>query len=266
MWLDTAGREEIYKYLLEDAWDEGQDATLFWEYVLGAVLAPFQELPPTWVSADYADLERQLELNYSWDEEVDGSELLIYFLGPASVRSREMLDYLPWYYSDSRIMNNIIYADFLSIETLKALFVDVVHQAFARKADAMLDRWEFELGLPLGRMETVAERQDRVVSQLRAHGTATIKRIKEVVESYNKGKVNLVEDFAKQVVVQFVDTRGVPSNIADLKAMVRLVVPAHLALDYEYKYFIWETWDAKNETWDEFDSLNLTWDALEVRA
>jgi hypothetical protein len=63
-----------------------------------------------------------------------------------------------------------------------------------------------------------------------------------------------------------VDTTGIPSNIEDLKAIVRELVPAHLAIAYEYNYFIWDEFDEKNWTWDEFDALNLSWDELEVYA
>ncbi|GAW29774.1 phage portal protein, partial [Carboxydocella sp. ULO1] len=60
-------------------------------------------------------------------------------------------------------------------------------------------------------------------------------------------------------------TTGVPPNLDDLKTAVRAVVPAHLAIMYEYNFFIWDEWDAKAETWDTFDALGMTWDALEVR-
>jgi len=114
--------------------------------------------------------------------------------------------------------------------------------------------------------QSEAERRDRIISKLRGYGTATIYVVKKVAESYDKGSVNIVEDFpVYTITVQFVDTIGVPPVIEHFKAAVRAIVPAHLDILYEYKYFIWNKWDSKNETWNTFDSFLFTWNQLEER-
>lgn len=184
-----------------------------------------------------------------------------------STRGQEMLTYLPQYYETSRVMKAILQAQGSEIDKLRQALDEVLNQFFVSTATWGLDRWESELGLPPASDQPDAERRDRIISRLRGYGTATIRIVKQVAESYDKGRCQVIEDFtAYTVTIRFVDTTGVSPNIDDLKAAVRAVVPAHLSVQYEYNYFIWNEWDAKNETWDAFDLLALTFDQLEVRA
>ncbi len=178
-----------------------------------------------------------------------------------------MLTYLPRYYETSRVIRAILQAEGAEFDKLRQALNEILDQFFVRTATWGLDRWEEEVGLPVTPDQPEAERRDKIISRLRGYGTATIRIVKQVAESYDKGTVDVIEDFAGYTVtIRFVDTTGVPPNLEDLKAAVRAVVPAHLDLKYEFNYFIWDEWDAKNETWDAFDSLALTWSQLEVRA
>lgn len=184
-----------------------------------------------------------------------------------STRGQEALTYLPRYYETSRVMKAILQAEGAEFDKLRQALDETLNQFFVSTATWGLDRWESELGLPPASDQPDAERRDRIISRLRGYGTATIRIVKQVAESYDKGAVDVIEDFAVYTVtIRFVDITGIPPNIDDLKAAVRAVVPAHLDIRYEYNYFIWNEWDAKNETWDAFDLLALTWDQLEVRA
>jgi hypothetical protein len=142
---------------------------------------------------------------------------------------------------------------------------EVLKQFFVDTATWGLDTWEKELGLPVAPAQPEAERQDKIASRLRGYGTATIVVVKGVAEAYDKGSVDVIEDHAVYTVtVRFVDTTGIPPNLADLKAAVRAVLPAHLDLKYEFNYLVWDELDTRNWTWDQFDALALTWGALEV--
>jgi hypothetical protein len=183
-----------------------------------------------------------------------------------STRGQEMLTYLPRYYETSRIMRAILQAEGSELDKLRQALDEILDQFFVRTATWGLDRWEEEVGLPVTPDQPEAERRDKIISRLRGYGTATISMVKQVAEAYDKGAIDVVEDHAAYtVIIQFVDTTGVPPNLDDLKAAVRGVVPAHLEILYEFNYFLWDEWDRKQETWDQFDSLLLTWDQLEVR-
>lgn len=182
-----------------------------------------------------------------------------------SARGQEMMTYLPRYYETSRVMRGIMQVGGAELDNLRQALDEILAQTFVQTATWGLDKWEEELGLPVTPDQPIEERRDKIISRLRGYGTATISVIKSVAEAYDKGRVDVIEDHAAYtVIIRFVDTRGVPPNLADLQAAVRAVLPAHLDVVYQFNYLIWNELDAKGWTWDYLDSLNLTWDELEV--
>lgn len=182
-----------------------------------------------------------------------------------STRGQKMLEYVPKYYETSRVIKSVFQADGNEFDLLRTALNDALNQFYVDTATWTLDDWEDELGLVPGNDETNDERRDRIKSRLRGYGTATIYLVKNVAEAYDKGSIDVIQDHPHyKVEIRFVDTTGVPTNLEDLKAAVRAVVPAHLEIFYTYNYLIWNELDNKGWTWDELDALNLTWDELEV--
>lgn len=182
-----------------------------------------------------------------------------------SVRGQEMLTYFPAYYQTSRIMRSVLQAKGTEYDRLRQALTETLNQFFVDTATWGLDTWEDELGLPIMPEQPIEERRDKIKSRLRGHGTATGPIVRQVAEAYDKGKIDIIEDFAAYtIIVQFVDTTGIPPNLDDLKKAVRAVVPAHLDILYEFNYFLWSELDAKDWTWDDLDALNLSWNKLEV--
>lgn len=182
-----------------------------------------------------------------------------------SAAGQEMATFQPPIYETSRVMRSYLQATGSEFDLVNQAINEVLNQFYVRTATWNLDKWEVELNLPPDPSLTDSERQDRIVSKLRGFGTCKISIIKSVAESYDKGTINVGEDFANYtIIVYFVDTTGVPSNVDDLKKALRDIVPAHLEIIYKYNYFIWDELDAKNWTWDQVDALGLTWDKWEV--
>jgi len=182
-----------------------------------------------------------------------------------SARGQEMMTHLPRYYETSRVVRALMQAAGSELDKLRQALDGVLNQHFVKTATWGLDRWESELGLPISPDQPENERRERIISRLRGFGTATIAVVKSVAESYDKGKIDVIEDHAAYTVtIRFVDTTGIPPHLADLQAVLRAVIPAHLDIKYEYNYFVWDELDAKGWTWDALDALGLTWDQLEV--
>jgi len=182
-----------------------------------------------------------------------------------SARAGMMKSYLPPLYEKSRVMHALWDAEGQEFDALREAIWSTLDQTFVRTATWGLDRWEQELGLPPATGQSDQERQDRIVSRLRGIGTATIKVVKHVAAAYENGAIDVIEDFpAHTITIRFVDTRGIPSNLADLQAALRAVVPAHLAITYEFRYLTWNELDSFTWDWDTLDALGLTWDELEV--
>lgn len=182
-----------------------------------------------------------------------------------SPSARRMMSYIPKYYGTSRIIRALNQARGQEIDKLRQTLDETLNQFFVSTATWGLDTWEEELGLAAAPAQPISERRDKIRSRLRGYGTCTIKLVKQVAESYDNGAVDVIEDQAGYtLIIKFVDTQGVPPNIDDLKAAVRAIVPAHLVLQYEYAYFLWDELDSENWIWDLLDAMALTWEQLEV--
>ena len=181
---------------------------------------------------------------------------------PAGLRMKRSL---PVFYAASRGMDALLQAEGAEFDLVRAALAAVVDQWFIDTATWTLDRWERELGLPVADAQPLTERREKVRSRLRGTGTATIRVLKTVAASYEQGDIEVVEDHtAYRLLIRFVDTAGVPPNVTDLQAALRAVAPAHLSLDYEYRWSLWGFLDAADLTWGELDALNLTWGEFDV--
>ena len=64
--------------------------------------------------------------------------------------------------------------------------------------------------------------------------------------------------------ITFNDVMGIPPNLRDFEDAITEVMPAHLLVNFIYRYLTWDMYESYNRTWDAWDALNLTWDELEV--
>ncbi len=196
----------------------------------------------------------------------------------ASASGQKMMNYLPRYYDSSRVIRALNQTRGVEIDKLRQAFDETHDQLFVNTATWGLDTWEKELGLSTVTGKPYSERRSRILSKLRGIGTVTASMIKNVAESYTGGTVEV--SFGTQVYsfdvyrettlepytifIKFIDIRGIPPNIDDLKAIIEEIKPAHLAVEYSYKYLTWNELDAQNLTWDELDALGLTWNIFET--
>ena len=182
-----------------------------------------------------------------------------------SVRGQEMLTYLPRFYETSRVTRSLLEAEGMELDRLRQAMDEVLNQFFVNTATWGLDRWEQELNIMSTSGKPKDQRRSVIKSRIRGIGTVTISLIKNVAESYDGGTVEVTEQPSLyQFTVKFIDTRGIPPNIEDLKSALEEIKPAHLTIKYEFRYLIWDELDAKNLTWDQLDAKNLTWDEFET--
>ncbi|MCL6615562.1 MAG: YmfQ family protein, partial [Anoxybacillus ayderensis] len=74
---------------------------------------------------------------------------------------------------------------------------------------------------------------------LRGIGTVTVALIKNVAESWYNGEVEVTEQPSLYTVkIKFVSKLGVPSNLADIQNALREIIPAHLAINFEFSYLL----------------------------
>jgi hypothetical protein len=105
------------------------------------------------------------------------------------------------------------------------------------------------------------DRRAAIKSRLRGTGTVTKTMLKSVCASYTGGTVDIIEDSsAFKVQIVFTDIAGVPSNMDALQAVIRDIMPAHLLIEYVYRYLRWDELDGKAMSWDTLDADAYTWD------
>lgn len=176
-------------------------------------------------------------------------------------RGKKMLSYMPRYYETSRVIRSCLNAEGKEFDELRAAIDSILEQFFVRSATWGLDIWEATLGLPPAPEQPVDERRDRIVSRIRGVGTATVRVIQEVAESYDRGSIDIIEDYARYLVTAvFVDTAGIPPNLNDLKQALRAVVPAHLEIDFIFNYLTFDELDEQPMTFDQLAGMNLSFD------
>lgn len=145
------------------------------------------------------------------------------------------------------------------LDAIADLFAGISeNELFAATAEKWLPLWEAAFGIPTEPDKSLSDRRSRLMSKLRGASTTTKEQIRQVVASFANSDCEIIEDPANySFTVKFVGTVGIPPNIADVKAAVEEIKPAHLAYALLYLFYCWQdyaaqTWgDVSTKTWAE---------------
>ena len=144
---------------------------------------------------------------------------------------KTLMDYLPEFYLSSREVNVFQDAWQPEIDEIWKARDDLLAQLNPNTATWGLALWEEAFGLPSEESIPYSSRRTRVIARLRGMGTTTPARLQSVLETFCPGcDVSLVEHFHEYMVE--IKLRMVDHTVEDmpgLKAMLRLIMPAHLA-------------------------------------
>lgn len=84
---------------------------------------------------------------------------------------------------------------------------------------------------------TNGERRTALKAKWRSGGKLSIEQLQAVADAWKDGAVDVT--FPKgRIMVQFVGEFGIPANMDTLKAALREVAPAHLPIDYRFRYIL----------------------------
>ncbi|GIO13038.1 hypothetical protein J19TS2_25930 [Cohnella xylanilytica] len=155
-----------------------------------------------------------------------------------SERGKEMLGYLPPYYATSRVMKSLMDAQGGEMDRLRSALDEILDQFFISTATWGLEAWEWEFDIATDSGKPIEQRRSAVKSKILGTGTVTFDLIRSVAGSYQNGKVDIVNQPTEyRFTVKFVDTLGLPPNLNDVRAAIEAIKPAHLAVEYEFRYF-----------------------------
>lgn len=151
----------------------------------------------------------------------------------------ELMAEWPEYYQDVGEMQALAAAEGSQLDRLRAELAEQLQQRFASTATWGLEDWERELGITAQSVMPLEQRRAVVRSKIRGFGKFSGQLLKSVAQAYENGQIEVGYDPAVSTfTIRFVSTLGLPPNLADLKAAVGDVLPAHLLVKYVFRYLL----------------------------
>lgn len=169
---------------------------------------------------------------------------------------------LPDIYKRSRLMQAICTSENGELHCLHDVCEAAFKEMLIDTATETLSAYEKSLCITPDVTATPEQRRSNIKAKMRGYGTLTTEQLKEIIASYAKGDVEIIEHFSDyKISIKFINRIGRPDNLADVKKVVSDVIPAHIMAEYVFIYNTWQTvggsltWgEAKEKTWD--DLLN----------
>lgn len=154
-------------------------------------------------------------------------------------KAEDLKSYLPRYYEISRQMEAISDTEGIELDNLVSYINQTLDQFFINTASWSLDMWEQEFKIAVDRTKDQEQRRSVIISKKRGIGKATMKLIKNVAESFVYGLVDVIHQAKEcQLTIKFIDNLGAPPNLQDLKQAIEKIKPAHMGVNYQYKYLL----------------------------
>lgn len=169
-------------------------------------------------------------------------------------KAQKMLKTLPYYERKSKVFNELFNAeaDLLHNEQVSDLdeqsqinqgrsqepvfntLDDIRKQLSVDTATWGLDLYESELGISSDHSKPVEARRSVIKSKMRGAGKVDAALIKMTADAYTNGEVEI--SFEDKIIIKMTSYHGVPDNLRDLKKVMREICPAHLDIEYRYRY------------------------------
>ncbi len=146
--------------------------------------------------------------------------------------------YLPPYLGASKIIQEILKAESKAYDKIDIDIEGLNNQLFVDTATWGLKIYEKELGLKTDINKDIKERRSQIKSKIRGIGNVSAELIKTVIDSYVNGNVDIEFDVERGIKVIFNDVRGRPLDMEDVYNAIERIIPAHLAIMYEFLYTV----------------------------
>lgn len=175
----------------------------------------------------------------------------------------EIRRYLPQFmWSEFREMNALLKAQGYEIGRIWHELEDYYEQIYVDNATWGLKRWEAVLGIRASSSQTYEVRRAAIKARLLACAVCTPALLAQLAESTTGVESSVVEEPGNYLfTIYFVGQYGIPPNVGILRDAVELIKPAHLAVQYKYRYVIWN--ELLNYTWGSL--MSYTWDSIRVK-
>ena len=176
---------------------------------------------------------------------------------------RKLIDYVPVYYGELLESSEILSAENAEVSRLNASINDLLAQFNVATATWGLREWERIAGIAIDESKPLGERRSVVIARLRGAGVVTVEHVENVAEAFQGGDVEVIERYADYtIVIKFISSFGVPANLSDLTDLLRELIPAHLAIEYVFKFVTYDMVKGDYATYDTLLATGFTYDDL----
>lgn len=169
-------------------------------------------------------------------------------------------DYIPPFLFENIEFKSMLNVCQSEVDNINIVLEDIANQSFISTATWGLEYWERLLDIKVDKSKDIKLRREIIKSALTGHGTVTVQLIKDTAEAF-AGEVEInenIEPFTFEV--KFMETKGFPFGLEDLKKRIDIIKPAHLIVKYTFTY---NTWRECHDTWRK--TKNEVWKTLKVR-
>ena len=145
------------------------------------------------------------------------------------------------------------------LENIEIKIEDISSNIFLDSSTWGLGIFERELNIEYIDSKTIDERKSIISAKWRGAGKLTLELIQDTVKAYTTNTVNVL--FNGTIIIDFRNKIGKPNDIKSLINSIEEIKPAHLGVDYIFRYRTWG--DVKPFTWNDIEKN--TWNQAKER-
>lgn len=144
------------------------------------------------------------------------------------------------------------------MDLTEELINQISDQLFIDTATWFVSNYEKECGLTPKSNQTLEDRRNAIEAKWKADGTATLDLLQSIADSWENGDISVTFD-GQTITFEFVSNFGIPSDLDGFKNAVDDVKPAHLPINFIFKYVLWKDITGKH-TWSSLSTK--TWNGI----
>lgn len=166
----------------------------------------------------------------------------------------DLLGKLHRLFRKDRWLNDLFRAISSGIDDADEKMTEARQQFFVDTATDMLDTYERQLDIS-GAGKVIDDRRAAIMAGWQRGGKVDIYQIQAAANSWKNGATEV--DFVDgKIVVRFISEFGVPNDLEGLRAALLTITPAHLFLQFIFKYLLIEDIH-EVKTLEQMESLTL---------
>lgn len=139
-----------------------------------------------------------------------------------------MMSFIPWYYFESVIMNELIDASGIEFDNVRDAIDDILKQFFVATATWGLDSWEEFLGITTDTSKTIDARRQAIIQKINGNNTVTLDFLTTLVNLYVADGQAFIIDHPESYSIDILYHGGQVTDYKALRTAIATYIPAHL--------------------------------------